>query len=107
MLILKEVLKVILIKAQNKHMLGNSKIITTLYLLGHSFNKPLHFYIFFLSGTRCYCCIEFGKMETLLQLSSERQLHFCRQGKNKQPHNTYELPAKMRENQSDHGHTKY
>lgn len=59
----------------------------TLYLLGHPFNKPLHFC--FLSGSRCYWCIEkFGKMETFLHLSSESQSHFCRQSKNKQPHNT-------------------
>lgn len=35
-------------------------------------------------------------METLLHLSSEPQSNFCRQSKNKQPHNTYKPPAKMR-----------
>lgn len=107
-LLLKEVLKVILIKAQNKHTPGNSKTITTWYLLGHTFNKPLHFYGFF-PGSRCYCCIEeCGEMETLLHLSSEPQSHFCRlQSKNKQAHNTYKPAAKMRKKLSAHGHTQY
>lgn len=45
--LLKKVLKVILIKAQDKHALGNSKIITTLYLWVTPLINPLIFIILF------------------------------------------------------------
>lgn len=103
-LLLKEVLKVILIKAQNKHTLGNSKITTTLYLLGHIFNNPP---FFFFPGSRCYCCIdESGEMETIPHLSSEPQSHFCRQVRTSSL-TTHKPPDKMRKKPSTHGHTQY
>lgn len=104
----KKVFKVIFIKAQNKHTLGIVKEQPPFIFWVTPLINPFTFmFFFFLSGTVCYCCIEeFGKMETL-HLGSEPQPHFCRQSKNKQPHNTYKLPVKTKKKQSGHGHTQY